>query len=264
MKYLYLAFLFLLSLSCLQAQSEDLSGAKKKYPRQDMVVLKTGKIMWGEIQFYELGKEMLFRTQQGQLTRIPAEIIDKFVAGAHTTNVKQVVKEEQPFLEAGKFYHNLALFVPFGVKTTASSRTGLGIEYSMGWQATPKVGVGLGTGMNFMFGSFSDRLIPIVAEVRYYTNPEHQNRLYALLDSGYSLGWSADNTDEAYRFNGGWRIHPAIGIAWHNSSTTRFTTEFGFWHQRATLIEDWWETSRWRRENDYKLNRWLLKMGLTF
>lgn len=264
MKYLYSGFIFLLGLVCLQGQSGDLSGAKKKYPKQDMVLLKTGKVMWGEIQKFEMGKEMLFLTHQGQLTRIPTEVIEKFVAGAHTTNIKKFVGEERPFLEAGKLYHNFSLFLPFGVKTTASSRTGLGIEYSMGWQTSPKVGVGLGTGMNFMFGSFSDRLIPIVAEVRYYTHPEHRNRFYALLDSGYSVGWSADNTNEAYRFKGGWRIHPAVGVAWHNSSAARFTTEFGFWHQRATLVEDWWEASRWRRENDYKLNRWLLKMGLTF
>lgn len=265
MKYLYCVLILLLNLASLQGQSEELSSKdKKKYARQDMVSLKTGKIMWGEIQFYELGKEMLFRDQHGVMMRIPAEMIDKFVAGAHTTNVKQVLRPEKPFLEAKSIYQNLALFFPFGVKTTANSRTGLGIEYSIGWQATPKVGLGLGTGMNFMFGTASDRLVPIVAEVRYYTNPEHQNRFYALLDSGYALGWSADQINDAYRFKGGWRIHPAIGVAWHNASTTRFTTEFGFWHQRATLVEDWWEASRWRRENDYKLNRWLLKMGLTF
>lgn len=267
MKYVYLVTLFFLMLSHVEGQNKTKLEAQSKIPKQDLVVLKTGKRIWGEIQFYELGKAMVFRTDEGVLMKIPFEILDKFVAGAHTTNLEYFLKPEKPekpFLQAETFYNNFALFMPFGVKTTANSRSGLGFEYSFGMQMTPKLGVGLGTGMNFMFGGISDRLIPIVAEIRYYNNPDRRHRAYALLDSGYSVGWSADKQTEAYSFKGGWRIHPALGVVWHNAKTTRFTTELGYWHQRATLVEDWWESSRWRRENDYKLNRWVLKMGLLF
>ena len=267
MKYIYLFALLVLMLSSVEGQNDTQVEGNKKAPKQDLLVLKTGKRMWGKIQYYELGKDMLFRTQEGNLMRVPFELLDKFVAGANTTNVEHFLKPdkpEKPFLQAGNFYNNFALFFPFGVETTANSRTGMGIEYSFGMQLTPRLGLGLGTGMNLMFGGISDRLIPIVAEVRYYNNPDRRHRAYALLDSGYSIGWSADKQTEAYFFKGGWRIHPALGVVWHNNKTTRLTTELGYWHQRATLVEDWWETSRWRRENDYKLNRWVLKMGLLF
>ncbi|HPH21218.1 MAG TPA: hypothetical protein PLE32_20660 [Haliscomenobacter sp.] len=269
MKYcFYLCFVLCLAGSSLYGQ--DVTVAESAGKSKDLVILKTGRKILGKILKYEVGKEMIFLTDEGIQMKIPAEVVWRFVAGARTTELNNLFKQEKPekpekpFLAAGKFYNNVALVIPFGAKTAGNSSTGLGFEYSFGMQMSPKLGLGVGTGMNFMFGSLSDRLIPLVAEIRYYNNPERRHRAYALLDSGYSMGWMADKTSEAYSLKGGWRIHPALGVAWNSRGGTRFSTELGFLHQRATLVEDWWETSQWRRENDYKMNRWVFKMGLLF
>ena len=134
MKYIYLFLMLFLMLSNVDGQNNAQLEGKNKVPKQDLVVLKTGKRIWGEIQFYELGKAMLFRTDEGVLMKIPFELLDKFVAGAHTTSVEYFLKTEKPekpFLQAETFYNNFALFMPFGVKTTANSRSGLGAKASL-------------------------------------------------------------------------------------------------------------------------------------
>ncbi|AEE53458.1 hypothetical protein [Haliscomenobacter hydrossis] len=266
MKYaLYLCFVLFLAGSSLYGQDAALEPATGT--NNDLVILKTGKRLRGEILKYEVGKEMIFLTDAGIRMKIPAEVLERFVAGARMGEINNSLKPEKPekpFLAAGNFYNNFAQVMPFGAKTAGNSSTGFGFEYSFGMQMSPKLGLGVGTGMNFMFGSLSDRLIPLVAEIRYYNNPERRHRAYALLDSGYSMGWMADKTSEAYSLKGGWRIHPALGVAWNSRGGSRFSTELGFLHQRATLVEDWWESSRWKRENDYKMNRWVFKMGLLF
>ena len=111
MKYIYLFALLVLMLSSVEGQNDTQVEGNKKALKQDLLVLKTGKRMWGKIQFYELGKDMLFRTQEGNLMKVPFELLDKFVAGANTTNVESFLKPdkpEKPFLQAGNFYNNFA------------------------------------------------------------------------------------------------------------------------------------------------------------
>lgn len=259
MKYgLYLVLFCVLISASLWAQ--DASPAKKV--AMDMVVLKSGEKIPGEILKYEQNKELVLRTAKGTDMHIPVGVIDKFFAGTRARLVRRLSEPQKPFLKAGSFYNNFALFVPFGAETTANSHTGFGFEYSAGVQLNSQLGVGLGTGINLMIGA--DRLVPIVAELRYYNNAARRHRAYALLDSGYSIGWAADNTNDAYSFNGGFRIHPALGVVWNKAGNTHFSTELGFLHQRASIKEDYWETSNWIKENKYQMNRWLFKIGLVF
>ncbi|WP_353483770.1 hypothetical protein [Haliscomenobacter sp.] len=259
MKYgLYLVLFCVLISSSLWAQ--DASPAKKG--TKDMVVLKSGEKIQGEILKYEQNKELVLRTTEGIEMAIPAEKVDKFFSGTRASLVKRLSMPQKPFLKAGSFYNNFALFVPFGAETIANSHTGFGFEYSAGVQLNSRLGVGLGTGINLMIGA--DRLVPVVAELRYYNNAARRHRAYVLLDGGYSIGWAADNTNDAYSVNGGFRIHPALGVVWNKAGNTHFSTELGFLHQRASIKEDYWETITWIKENKYQMNRWLFKIGLIF
>lgn len=261
MKYgLYPLLFCLLIATALSAQNARPAKAVAK----DMVVLKTGERIPGEILKYDQNKELILRTTKGINMNIPVEVIDKFFAGTRPSLVRHLSEPQKPFLKAGSFYNNFALFVPFGAETAGNTHSGFGFEYSAGVQLNSQLGVGLGTGINLMFGGISDRLVPIVAELRYYNNAARRHRAYVLLDSGYSVGWAADNDNEAYSVNGGFRIHPALGVVWNKAGNTHFSTELGFLHQRASIKEDYWETSNWIKENKYQMNRWLFKIGLVF
>lgn len=261
MKYLSCCLIWCFALSLGMGQNPAQSAGKKEQDPQDLVILKSGKKIWGQIQTYEIGQNLVILTEEGMLMKIPAAVLNKFTTSAQSFRLKHQLKEEEPFLEKGHLYNNFALFFPFGAEIRGESRSGWGFEHSFGLQLSPRVGVGITTGMNFMFGGVSDRIVPLAAEVRLYNKPERRNRYYVLLDSGYGMGWAADNLNEAYTLKGGWRVHPGLGAVWSKKGNTHISTELGFWHQRASLIEEW---EGWRRENSYKMNRWSFKIGLMF
>jgi hypothetical protein len=230
----------------------------------DLLVLKNGKELRGKVERYEVGKPILLRQYEG-LKEIPFEEVDKVALGMTPAEMANFRRPGKPALQKGKTYSQFAIGIPMGAQLTGRTSMGFNLEASMGIQLREQFGVGLGTGLNFFFGEIDSRLVPIYGELRLYNRASARNRVYFMSDMGWALGW-LPGVDPALgtQLLGGYRFHPAFGVLWNTSATTRLNTEFGYLLQNARVREGFFENSSWRREEHYTIQRWMLKIGFLF
>lgn len=126
---------------------------------------------------------------------------------------------------------------------------GLGGTLSLGYQFTPNIFLGVGTGVYGDFGDLDGQLIPIFAHGRYYTS-KSKNSMFVDCKIGASA--NIDATLYGEDINSGFYFSPSLGYSFNH-----FEIALQYQHN-ALSVDDYEE------EYKFKLNTWGLSLGWRF
>lgn len=194
----------------------------------DEIYLKNGSIFRGEIMEYEQGEKLKVRLQNGQEIEILDEEIEKIVQGSVNpveipeNNLKKPKKPIE--LRNEGMYNSTYTSFASGTNRFDQFTLGAGIHNVTGFHLNPKIGVGLGIGID-NYSRRGETILPIYAELRYI--PFEKNKALYLMGSA---GWGFAFKREQFGIleaRGGYMVHPAIGYRAGTSDGTNVTIDVG-------------------------------------
>lgn len=254
---------FGLVMSLLLISSQIVAQKKEQFQRTDVVYLKNGSIFRGQIEAYEIDKELKLRLDKNKLVIFKAENIKRIVQEA--TEEEKLVeneedlkpKKEYAFKERGIFYGSHVGYIG-GNNTFGEYTSGLNLHAYGGFHFHRLLGAGLGIGVDFYNVNLGS-VIPIYGMARGYLKATNVSPYYQLA-AGFGIPIKEENsffTD----LNGGYYISPEIGIRIGGSAETNMTVGIGLQWQKATFIQDFDEL---RIEDEYTFRRFNFKIGVLF
>jgi len=128
------------------------------------------------------------------------------------------------------------------------SKAYVGGLLTIGYNITPNIFVGVGSGYNHDF-DIKYATIPIFGNVRYYLSPYKSGSLFVDL----KLGGSSEVNESTIK--GGLYVNPSIGYSFGN-----FDIAFTYTHNSYNFEEKYWSSSK----IDLVNNRFGLSLGLSF
>ena len=145
------------------------------------------------------------------------------------------------------------------LQNISENRTNLTLQLFNGVQYSPRLGVGVITGLDW----YNSALVnPLGLGLRYDLAGKKNTRLYASADAGYGFTWFHQNSD-GFDTRGGLMLNPGLGLRIGKPDGAAFTLSFSYKHQDVTvdkpLLFD--QSSRTEARN---YNRLLVKMGISF
>ena len=139
------------------------------------------------------------------------------------------------------------------------NRTNLTLQLFNGVQYSPRLGVGVITGLDW----YNSALInPVGLGLRYDLAGKQNTRLYASADVGYGFSWFHQNSD-GFDTRGGLMLNPGLGLRIGKPDGAAFTLSFSYKHQDATVDKPPLFDQTVRVE-DRNYNRLLVRMGISF
>jgi len=208
----------------------------------DVVHLKDGSVLKGLIVNYQQGGALTFQLQNGETITIQDVEIARIVqdvrepkAGSYDElmNKKAKVKPKEPqvyaFKERG--FYNAMMLGSLNTRAANEFRMGLSFHNVSGFQFSRWFGIGLGLGVE-TYGTDDDEVIyPVFAEFRGYLSKKIKAPYYTL---GAGYGFMATNEKEFItEAEGGWMIHPAVGIRFSAKKNTNLMADIGYKFQKA-------------------------------
>ncbi len=141
----------------------------------------------------------------------------------------------------------------------SQNRTNLTLQLLNGIQCSPRLGVGVITGLDWYNGALVN---PIGAGLRYDLTGKSTARLYASADAGYGFTWF-HNDAEGFDTKGGLMLNPGLGLRIGKPDAAAFTLSFSYKHQDVTVDKPpfWDQTTR---IEERKYNRFLVRLGVAF
>ncbi|WP_373514669.1 hypothetical protein [Persicitalea sp.] len=139
------------------------------------------------------------------------------------------------------------------------NRTNLSLQTLNGIQCSPRLGIGVITGMDW----YNSALVnPIGAGLRYDLTGKSTARLYASADAGYGFTWFHDDS-EGFDTRGGLMLNPGLGLRIGKPDGAAFTLAFSYKHQDVTVNKPPFTDQTVRVENR-NYNRFLIRLGVAF
>ncbi len=227
----------------LQAQSDEMI---------DIVYLKNGSVIKGQLVSYEQGGMMRFQISENYQLEILDEEIERIVQGVpedyDSLRRKRAYtrKPITPYLPAeDKWYSTAHLSTSFANSFDGTVMEA-GLQTTFGCQFSQWLGAGVGTGFVVYNVSVGEMVIPLFAEVRGYFKKTGRIPFYTLV-AGY--GWALKNESNwiteaegglMYGASLGWLLpargkNPALLLdVGYRSQKASFTTDFDFWNEETT------------------------------
>lgn len=230
--FILLLSLFWLTATTLQAQDTA---------REDVLYLKNGSIIRGDILEYEPEGNIKIEIQGGSLLVYKtSEIIKVQKEPRKTPPQYYYIKEKKPrILKTKGMYHFIGGGNLFGVNEWGGPSIGLSLSYLGGYQINNYLAVGAGLSFITLFNQYN--FVPIFADIRGYLLKKPTS-IYYSLGVGYNLAlkgrsWEWNQTVKA---EGGIYFRPAIGIRAGSRKRTNFVIDIGFNIMSAKYTyEDW-------------------------
>lgn len=224
----YFLRLFLVLCLCIGAGTS--LKAQSRVFEEDVVYLKNGSVLRGEILEHEVGKYLKIRLREGVDFSYKTEEIDKVSreASKYTKIKLRYHNGFMPvrFLERGQIFTQLAFSLAFNetqnqVLTNVSAR--LKVFKHLGTRVNP----GLGTGFDFYEGGL---IIPVFAELQgdFF---KKQITPYYFLQGGYGIG--AGGSRDHIIFRGGLMAHVGMGVHWYTDTKRSYYLGMGFRAQQT-------------------------------
>lgn len=139
------------------------------------------------------------------------------------------------------------------------NRTNLTLQLLNGVQLTPRLGVGIVTGLDWYNAALIN---PVGAGIRYDLAGKKTTRLYASADAGHGFTWFHQNND-GYHTRGGLMLNPGLGLRIGKPDAAAFTLAFSYKYQHVTTDKPPYGDQISRAENR-NYNRLLVKLGVAF
>lgn len=141
----------------------------------------------------------------------------------------------------------------------SQNRTNLTLQLFNGVQYTPRLGVGVITGLDWYASALVN---PVGLGLRYDLMGKSSARLYASADAGYGFTWFHQNSD-GFDTRGGLMLNPGLGLRIGKPNGAAFTLGFSYKYQNVSvdkpLLFD--QTSR---VEERRYNRLLVRLGVSF
>ena len=198
----------------------------------DIVYLKSGSILRGQITEQTADGNIIFTTWSGMKMNLPAATVKKIV---QKCKKEKRAAKEYDFKEHG-LYNATRLGTLIGQTYYGDNTTGFTLYHSIGWMFNRWVGAGIGGGVEmFNPDSGEPATYPIFAEVRGYLLAKNMAPFYTV-----SGGWaftgknSSENWGNIDAWEGGWMAKAHIGYRLGN----HFSVFGGLSFQKKTRTWD--------------------------
>lgn len=239
---MYKTFILLLSLCSLIAIN---TLHAQEVPREDVVYLKNGSVIRGQILEYQPEGNIKVEIQGGSILVYKTSDVLK-VQKEPMKNPppqyysKDALKEKNPpILKTKGMYHFIGGGNLFGVNDWGSPSVGLSLTYTGGYQVNNYLAVGAGIGFKTLFNQYN--FVPVFADIRGYLFKKPTS-IYYNLELGYNIAlktqsWEWNSTQKA---EGGIYARPAIGVRVGSRKRTNFLFDIGLTIMGARYVyEDW-------------------------
>jgi len=264
MKKLSLLFTFCLLSLLLFAQTS----------KKDAIYLKNGSIYKGEILKYEQGSSLTLKIGDDQVIVIEEADIDRIVQGQPNTEnldiedevefIPEVIEKEKiEFDYKTEGWYNTTYIAFFAGNDgnedngNGDFKLGSGLENVLGKQFSPLLGLGLGIGLD-NYSRRGETILPVFAELRGYLLKNGQ--LYYSLGAGYGFAFKRESFG-IRDANGGYMLHPAIGLRLGTPDGTNVNIDLGYKVQKAFFREELLDGDI--DERNILFQRLALRVGLT-
>lgn len=207
--------------------------------RMVTVDLKNGTSLTGEMAVSPQRDYLTLMRENQPLIHIPYRKIRYIYFG---TNPERVSTAPKQFLQQNKQFFHLGEFSVLAGDRQNNPNTGVGVHTINGYHLNPRLGVGLGVGID-RYGTVS--ALPIYASVRgvfmkWKVSP------YYFLNAGRSRGWGNNDLDGIITnlsVRGGWMVHAGLGYQ-INFARSALLIHGGFKSQQADINyrQNWWGT----------------------
>jgi hypothetical protein len=139
------------------------------------------------------------------------------------------------------------------------NRINLTLQTFNGLQYTPRLGVGLTTGVDWYTAAL---LNPIALGARYDLAGKKNIRLYASGDAGYAFAWFHQGLDR-YHTKGGLMLSSGLGLRMGKPDGAAYTLSFSYKRQNASVSKPPLSNETSRIESR-EYNRLVVRMGISF
>ncbi|MCP4442478.1 MAG: hypothetical protein GY810_26530 [Aureispira sp.] len=231
-------FILLLSIVCFTVTNIQAQNS----PKEDVIYLKNGSIIRGQILEYQPEGNIKVEIQGGSILVYKTSEVIKVVKEPmkNPPSHQYYIREKKPpILKTKGMYHYLGGGILFGVSDWGGPSIGLSLFYAGGYQINNYIAVGGGIEFITLFNQYN--FVPIFADIRGYLLKKPTS-IYYSLGIGYNLAlksqsWQWNITTKA---EGGIYARPAIGIRAGSRKRTNFMIDFGFNIMSANYhYEDW-------------------------
>ena len=220
----------------------------------DILYLKDGSVLKGEILSYEKGKTLVFQLQGGQELQIQETEIDE---------IEQDKKIRRDPLAVHSIYHAFYVSSNHGSNFRRDNDWGLGLEVVSGIWLDETFGLGIGTGIMRYSMEYPWTVAPIFVDLKIKSS--QRSPFFLGIDGGigYALRSESNNVLGGQP---GERIRVGMGKMWATKSTTKISVELSYLHQRAKFRGGTWG---WPNSEDIlvqnmRFKRYQLRFGVIF
>ena len=220
------------------------ANAQKSAKTNDMIVLKNGDRLTGEIIKYDQGKEVSLKLEDGSVVTIKDDEIKNIIqeVGERVEDVpdaefyEPAPKEYYPSKTKG-FYNITQLSFAMGSGDAEGLALGAGISTIFGMQFQPILGVGFGVGLD-NYARRGETIYPVFIDIRgYLPFFNKENSYYYTLNGGYGFAFPRKSIgiNEA---EGGILVHGAIGYRTTTKEGVDVNMDIGAKFQEASFSRD--------------------------
>ncbi|MBK8563957.1 MAG: hypothetical protein IPN76_11595 [Saprospiraceae bacterium] len=162
----------------------------------DIVTMKDGKALKGQIQQYTPGQTLKFQTEDGQKLEIADSDVSKIQQGVELGTLEANRKtNELPTARTRGLYANSMLSFAVGNSDDEGVSLGAGFSQVFGKQINDVFGLGLGVGID-NYSRRGETVYPLFGELRaLFPSKKESGGFYSLLGGGYSLGFPRKSLD---------------------------------------------------------------------
>jgi len=234
----------------------------------DVVYLKDGSVLRGQILEYQQGENIRFSMRSGEML-IQEEEIERIVQEPENPLFLGLIKRQKKdkvydFREKGFYATAVFALLPGG--GDQRSEIGLSVQSSFGHQFNRLFGAGIGISIDgYANGIGGDTFLPLFAEVRGYLFKKIGTPYWSLAGGyGFPLRLNTNTTNEQIRrFEGGYMLHPVIGYRFTADRSVNMTIDVGYKFQKALSEREFWFNGDFETR-DVLYRRLSLRMSVIF
>ena len=258
MKPVFISLIFLCTAFCAVAQ--------KHSQTKDVIVMKNGDRLTGEITHYAQGEKVILKRADGTELTIIEEEIEQIIQEVQddSPNVferESYVPEPKIYIEptVKGLYSITQLSFAMGSGNEDGLALGAGISTIVGFQIKPLVGIGVGAGLD-NYARRGETIYPIFLDLRAYLpiskKPYHY---YVVLNGGYGFAFARENIgiNEA---TGGYLMQGAVGYRTTTREGVDVNIDAGVKFQEAGFSRDLFNGDIEVRELVFK--RFTVRVGI--
>lgn len=242
---------------------------------QDVIYLKDGTAYWGTIIDEGMSSRILIRLSGGNVVVVEGRDVERIERGqkgkpqpaakkkAPAPKQKKAKSPKGPkdyALQEKGIYHTMSIGALMG-REENSNPVGLAIHHTTGYMFNRQLGLGLGIGFDHYATGGTESVLPVFGEVRGYLSKKKIAPFYAINGGyGFALRRLRKDVEEA---EGGWVIHPALGLRIGADRQKNAFIDIGYRFQRATYTTIF-PFSGDVQVKDYQYRRLTLRFGMVF